>query len=408
MANMQARTYQALGIPASTAGQPGHCALIYFARDPKTDTFACSGAQFVTAGPSGTHPHAAWFFGDQPSPKPMVYHQSIAWAINYGFPAYLDSTMAYNLFRLLPQADRQAHGLELLESGLAINPYNFLLADAGLALAHTPSEQVHLYQTLQSALATVGNKPGCPIDGLYNQTIQENLFKNLARMPVPSDKDAARKVYSYLQNQKCDNSEVLALYQVAIDGLPVLLTQTQTDYKAYLAASRTVETSARMAGTLEIIAKHIPDKNQKSHWASDLLQELQGHESYFGKKNVIVIDATEPVLAKLSGKKSRSESELTQSLLDQLAVTLKTGVSGAREPKSCKRLADEISAAARQIKDEAQRHQWAQSLSQIITGHENFTPPNARKNAKPQRDPCADVIAGLLLPPAAGNAPSRS
>lgn len=400
MANMQVRTYEALGVPATTAGQPGHCALIFFARDPKTDTYDCRGAQFVTAGPGGTHPHAPWFFGDVDTPKPMVYHESIAWAINFGFQNYLDSAMAYDLFRLLPEADRKAHGQALVESALALNPYNFLLVDAGLSHASTPSAQIHLFQALQNALATAANKPGCPTDGLYNQTVLKSVFANLARLPVPADKAQAGSVYTFLQNQKCDNPDALALYQLTIEGLPAVLSRTQADFSAYLTSARTKEASAAMAQAIMAAAKLIHDKAQKKQWALDRLQDIQGHEMYFGKDNVILVDAAAPALAKMAGTKLRPESELTAALLEQITVTLKAEVAGPREPKACRVLAAQIAAAGRQVTDEGQKRPWAQDLAQVIAGHEEFTPPNARKNAKPLRDPCADAIADLAKLPA--------
>ncbi len=48
MANMGVRTYNTLGIPSCTAGQPGHCALILFSHDPKTGLYECKGGQFAT------------------------------------------------------------------------------------------------------------------------------------------------------------------------------------------------------------------------------------------------------------------------------------------------------------------------------------------------------------------------
>ena len=35
-----------------------------------------------------------------------VYHQSVAWAVNYGLQADLDSTVAHAFYKQLPDADR--------------------------------------------------------------------------------------------------------------------------------------------------------------------------------------------------------------------------------------------------------------------------------------------------------------
>jgi hypothetical protein len=101
--------------------------------------------------------------------------------------------MAYNLLRILPDADRQAHGQELMESALLINPYNLLLVNAGAAVATTPQARSRLWESFKKALATPGNKPGGPTDGLYVQTVPDNLFKGPAKSPVAANKKTAVK-----------------------------------------------------------------------------------------------------------------------------------------------------------------------------------------------------------------------
>jgi len=180
MAMLATRTYKALGVPASTAGQPGHCALVYFAQDAKTGSYQCKGSQFMRAGPKDTSVLTPWNFGEKIERKKMVYHQSIAWAVNHGFDAYIDSMMAWQLFCLLPEADRRDHGMKLLESGLALNPYNFLLADAGVAVAVTPEEKNHFETSFAAALGSV-TRPDCPKTGLYPDTIYGRLKKSRPR-----------------------------------------------------------------------------------------------------------------------------------------------------------------------------------------------------------------------------------
>lgn len=399
MANMAVRTYESLGIPACTAGQPGHCALIFFAFDSAKQTYDCYGGQFATGGPDKTHPHTPWYFGDVDAARGMVYHQSIAWAVNAGMQSWLDSTMAYQLFRLLPEADRKTYGMELLESGLTINPFNFLLADAGQAAAATPQAQIRLWKALETVLAEASKKPGCPSNSLYGQTVKTHLFRKLAALPVPADAGAAREVMAFLQSEKCDNPEALASYQVAIDGLPTLLSRTEADVKTHLSSARSEEACDKMSAVIEATARHITDKQQRLQWVSTRWQEFQGHEYYFGKRNAIVTDSTATKLAKLAGRKLRSEDEMLQSLQDQVAAALKTSVDGEREAKGCGQLAARITSCAGLVKDPQKQRQWLESLSKTMTGHEEYQPKNAKKNAKPLRDPCVDAIAKLLNTP---------
>lgn len=396
MANMGVRTYEALGIPACTAGQPGHCALILFERDGKSGVYECKGGQFATGGPEKTHPHTAWCFGDVDARKDMVYYQTIAWAINAGFQSYLDSTLAYDLFRLLPDAERKAHGQELLDSGFALNPFNCLLPDAALASAATPQAQLHVWKTFKTALAAGSGKPGCPADSLYGETVRGKLFAALVRLPVPADKTAAREIYAFLQAEKCDNAEALALYQTALEGLRALLARTETAFKAHLASARTEAACEKMAGEILAAANKISDKGQKAQWVGARWLEIQGHEAFFAPKGKITTDAAAPVLARLNGKKLAADAALTQPLLNLVTVELKAALAGAREPNSCRQLAGEITAVVQQLANPAQARPWLENLARLIAGHEQFVPKNARKNAKLQRDPCADTIAQLL------------
>ena len=395
MANMGVRTYETLGIPSCTAGQPGHCALILFERDAKHGGYECKGGQFATGGPEKTHPHTPWCFGDVDVRKDMVYYQSIAWAINAGFQSYLDSTLACDLFRLLPEADRKAHGQDLLESALALNPFNFLLPDIAIATAATPQSEIKFWKAFKAALAAGGNKPGCPADSLYNETVRGKMFASLVKLPVPTDKPAAREMYTFLQAEKCDNAEALAVYQIALEGLHSLLAKTEAAFKAHLASARTEAACDLMAGEITAAAVKISDKPQKLQWVSARWQEMQGHELFFNPKGNIITDATAPALAKLNGKKLAAAAALAQPLMNVVAAELKTSVAGAREPKTCRQIAAEISAVVTELANPTQTRPWLEALAKIIAGHEQFTPKNAKKNAKPQRDPCADTIAQL-------------
>ena len=91
--------------------------------------------------------------------------------------AYNDSMMAWHLFRLLPVAERPVHGQELLESGLALNPYNFLLADAGVEAANTPEARSRFETSFAATLDSV-TRTDCPKTGLYPETVYGRLKKN--------------------------------------------------------------------------------------------------------------------------------------------------------------------------------------------------------------------------------------
>ena len=395
MGNISARSHCTLGIPACTAGQPGHCCVILFAYDAKTNTYKCHGGQYATGGDAQTHPHTPWFFGDIDAGRPMIYHQSIAWAVNYGMPAYLDSTIAYAFCRQLPEAERRAHGLQLLESAIVLDPYNFLLVDAAQELAATPSEQIRLWVFLKGKLAAAA-KPGCPADGLYNQTIKDRLFANLAKLPVPTDKALAEKVAAFLKEEKCPNAETVAHYQAALNGAPAVMAETVTALQAHLVSVRTDASCSQMAERLTAAANLLPDKKQRREWAQPLFKQAQGHEQYFGRKNKITTDAAVLALAKLSGQKLPADAEMLPGALDGVGLELKASLAGERDIKNCRALAAKIDAGVQALADPAQKRRWLEGLAQTIAGKETLPVKNAKKNAKPVRDPCADAIAKAL------------
>lgn len=397
MANMGVRTYNTLGIPSCTAGQPGHCALILFSHDPKTHLYDCKGGQFATGGPEKTSPHTPWVFGDVDARKPMIYYQTIGWAVNHGFQSYLDSCLAYQMFRSLPETERTAHGLQLLASALTINPYNILIPDTAQAAAATPGDQLKFWSFYQNTMAAV-DKPGCPKDGLYNQTVRSGFFARIAALPVPKDSAEARSVFAALQKEQCDNAEALVSYQVSLDGLDAITRRTGQAFLQHLGSSRNEASCALMSTTLQAVSNRITDKNAKQRWLSERWKEIQGHERYLGPKSKILTDSCATTLAKLTRNKLAAETELNQPVLAVIVSELRTSVAGQRDPKSCKDLSGRINAVAKQLKDPAQSNAWLQAMATVIKGHEQFP----AKNGKPQKDPCADTITKLITETSAG------
>jgi hypothetical protein len=396
MANMGVRTYNTLGIPSCTAGQPGHCALILFSHNPKTGLYECIGGQFATGGPEQTSPHTPFAFGDVDARKPMIHYQTIGWAVNYGLQSYLDSTLAYQMFRALPETTRAAHGQELLESGLALNPYNILLADAAQAHAATPQAQIRFWKSFQQAVSGA-EKPGCPQDGLYNQTVRSGMFARIAKLPVPADTSVARAVLAFLREEPCTDAEALVSYQVALGGIETVVRETGSAFRKHLASARTEPACRMMAGTITAVAGRIDDKKIRSRWTSQLWEEIRGRENYFGPKHKILIDDSAAALAKLSRVKLLPEPQRIQPLLDTVINDLKSHVAGERQPKSCKEFANRITAVAKQIKDPAQSMAWLEAMSKAIAGREQYPV----KNGKPQQDPSAAAITQLLAASAA-------
>lgn len=399
MANIDARNKLALGVPASTAGQPGHCALVYFRFDAQNNTFDLAGGQFVTGGVWQTTPHAPWIFNGGNGRRGMLWHQTDAWNANFGLPAYLDSMQAAQFLRLLPESDRQAHGLALAESALALDPYNATLAESAQALATTAEAQFHLWQTLQTAFTAAAAKPGCPVESPYSQTLKNRMMDALAKLPVPANPQTAQAIDAFLKAEKNPDYAALAHYQAALEGLPATLAATEAALKAHLTAPRTPALCNTMADRLAGTCAQITDAKARKAWARERLGELIGHEMYFGGKYRLTLDASVPVTAKLAGQKMPPEKEQVQPLLDEVAARLQTGVAGARNLKDSRALAGQINAIAPQIRDAQQKSQWLEALSKTLVGHETFD-ETIRKKPVTRSDPCAEVVAKLTAPPA--------
>ena len=229
MGSIAARGGSNLGIPSCQATQPGHCAFVSFRFDPKAKTYRCEGGQYATGGDEKTGPFTPWPFDDRfrrnnrtggyeiefHNRKPMIYHQCLAWGVNYDLSGFLDATIAHSVFRLLPEEQRKAHGMKMLESGLALNPYHFLLVDAAQENATTPQDQIRFWKQFLKALSATKDKPGCPTEGLYNTTVKDRMFKRIARMPVPKNPATAREVLAFLESAKCKDQKVLEAYRKA-------------------------------------------------------------------------------------------------------------------------------------------------------------------------------------------------
>ncbi|MFO1520604.1 MAG: hypothetical protein U1F77_07555 [Kiritimatiellia bacterium] len=403
MANIAVRTYGALGIPACTAGQPGHCALIMMTRDAATGTYAIKGGQYATGGDDKTSPHASWVFGDTDARRGMAHQQSIAWAVNAGFREYLDSNLAHMMFRQLPDEPRRRLGPALLESGLRINPFNILLLESAQELAATPADQIRVWQVLRDALARVSTRPGCPADSLYAKTARQRLFASIARLPVPEERARREEIAAFLEAEHCDVPAATLLYRLKLGGPEDLVAHVESAVRAHLAPREHSSLGddaacAQMAATVQAAVALQPGRPQQKAWAGTLLDLFQGREKYLGRKNRLTTDAAVPVLAKLAGRKLPPEPALLQGLLDRLRGELQAAITTGRDAKSSRLLSDRLTAAGRAA-DPAQREAWTRALTDLLAGHETFVPAGAKKGAKPLRDPCADAIAALRALP---------
>ncbi len=121
--------YSALGKPAMWAGQPGHANLISF--QYVGGSWTAEIEQAFAGGPDVTC--AQWYFDeigagiryrDLYNWTGAEHQLGLALSMNPGLKSYMDTRMAANIFRLMPDADRPPLGVTLLRAALLANPFN--------------------------------------------------------------------------------------------------------------------------------------------------------------------------------------------------------------------------------------------------------------------------------------------
>lgn len=290
MAAIAAGTYSSLGIPAVTAGQPGHCALVRY--NISGSHYRLDIEQSVTGGPANTGLHVGWPFGDGRSGSgAYVYRESIASAMNVGLEKYLESCMVYNILRLIPAAVRDQHGLDLLKSGLDINPYNIMLVDA-LAEVGTPAQVALVGKSFDVKQHHTGKTAG--MTGVYEDKIKQVVIKRISSLPVdPADPKNAAIVCAYLKDVSFSfgefnregqaHAEEMALqYQLAAHGTKKFMEEMSSEVSAHFNSSkpRYPKLCQQMARRVQLVAAMITDETEKKGWLDRLSGKIAGREDY--------------------------------------------------------------------------------------------------------------------------------
>lgn len=300
MANIKSRSELALGIPSTTAGQPGHCALVSMRYSDSDKTYSLVGSQFVTGGPTKTTPHLSWVFSEDIGRRPMIYPMSTTYAVNYSVQSFLDSNMAWKLHRLLLEADRKAHGLALLQSAISLNPYNLLVVEEAVDTAANSQDLTFLAQGFLK-LVSATNKPGCPKSGLYSDTVLDKVCKRLAEMPVPSDRAQLAKLADL--TEKAKDAPAWAKFQVALIGDGAIQKKLLEQLNAGVVGQRDPEATELLSKRIQSVIDSSPKSQEKTSWITTMLTSITGHETYqVGKKRKVYTDPCSAVILKAAGK----------------------------------------------------------------------------------------------------------
>jgi hypothetical protein len=181
MGNIGARTYRICGIPASTAGQPGHCAVVLMERDAATGEFSCRGDQYATGGDEVTSVHAAWNLDERGDRRPMVFHQSVAWGVNRGLASYVETLAMARAFAALPPEARAAECTVFVEATLTLNPFAITALEAAIESAPDAATLRAIAARFEAAIAALDRPERF---ALLVKTVRESIDARLAKMPA--------------------------------------------------------------------------------------------------------------------------------------------------------------------------------------------------------------------------------
>ncbi|MDA0802773.1 MAG: hypothetical protein O2819_03350 [Planctomycetota bacterium] len=307
MGNIGARTYRTCGVPSSTAGQPGHCALVRMAVDAKTGDFQCVGGQYATGGDEVTHVHAGWNYDDRGERRHMVFHQSVAWGVNQDLESYLDAMVLARAISVLSPAEQAGEAKSFAAAAIAENPFAVPAFETAVRASSDPKELIAIVDDFSASFPkAVGAERATTEFALYGSTMRDLVHARIAALPLPTGPagaDTASELLDELERQGCTNANLLAACWRAIDGEGGFSAGCCAKAKAYLESpDRTKSKAASTAFVKQVNtwAKGLKGKAAKRKWAEEMLAVFKGNESLTIKKKTAV-DPVVAVLCKMAG-----------------------------------------------------------------------------------------------------------
>ncbi|MBK8100979.1 MAG: hypothetical protein IPK26_28180 [Planctomycetes bacterium] len=300
MGNIGARSHRIAGSPASTAGQPGHCAVVRMTHDATTGKFHCRGEQYASGGDDVTTVHAGFDYDDVGGRRPMAWHQSVAAGVSHDPATFVTTLVMRRAFDALEPAARAAQAVALVEQGLQVNPFAIVLVDAAVTAA--PDHRLALAIADACATQLAKTVPGQEHE-LYRTTIRDLAHARIEQLP-PASPEAWSSLLDELERQGCTRPSLLARCWQGSEGEQGFATRSKAAIGEYLASperSKNRRAGNALARTVETWAKSLKGKARKESWAATLLEPFAGKEilTLRGKQ---VVDPVVVVLCKLAGR----------------------------------------------------------------------------------------------------------
>jgi hypothetical protein len=305
MGNIGSRTHRIVGQPASTAGQPGHCAIVFMEYDPKSKEFSCKGGQYATGGDEVTTVHAGWNYDDKGGRKPMVFHQSVAWGVNENFPAFVELLAMLRAFNALPADERARECVTFVKSALAQNVFALPAITAALDSAPDAKSALAIADACADRFA---KKTDDKKHALYRSTVRDLAHARIEQLPAPTTPEENAKLLEALERQGCTNGALLARCWRGLGGDDEFVKRCQAEIDAYLASperGKDKRASQKFAAKINGWAKTVA-RPAKKRWAEQLLAAFEGKETISprGKEQV---DPAVEALRKLAGVKAAAK-----------------------------------------------------------------------------------------------------
>jgi hypothetical protein len=310
MGNIGARTNRICGVPASTAGQPGHCAIVFMEHDPATGAFRCKGGQYATGGDEVTTVHAGWNYDDVGGRRPMVFHQSVAWGVNEGFESFLDALVLRRAWDRLETTERAARCERLVEWSVQRNAYALPLVTAAIDAAPDAIAAIGLLEAFNRAFEPHADRTVA----LYAATVRDLAHARVLELPPPATRESIERLLDALERQGCANPRLLARCWQDLGG-DAFLAESTTAARRYLDADDRMKSkrpSERFARMVDGWSKSIRAPAHRKAWADAMLETFAGRELLVirGKKSV---DPSVVKLSKLAGRPTPTVEELEAS-----------------------------------------------------------------------------------------------
>ena len=295
MGNIGARTYRICGVPASTAGQPGHCAIVFMEHDAETGRFRCRGGQYATGGDEVTTVHAGWDYDDVGGRRPMVYHQSIAWGVNHDFEGLVEAMVLRRVWDELDETAQSEQCLDWMRKAMARNPFTLPLIDGVIAAAPDPMTAIEMLDAFNAMFE--------PHEAdeyeLYRETVGDLVHERILALPSPPTRPGKEQLLNALERQECAHAKLL-IRTWKEHGGDVLERNTLASCLKYLNSPdrmKNRKASRQFADTIRDWGRSLNSKKRRTAWAEALLEPFQGNELLVLRRKTSI----DPVYERLCG-----------------------------------------------------------------------------------------------------------